>query len=83
MIDFAFKIHRDVGLGFMYAKINNSKTKAPPYTRLYEGDQIEIFVEKNKDGEIKCNSQLKWLAYVNTDYAKKVLIKKYEKELKD
>lgn len=82
-LDFAFKIHREIGLGFKYAKINNSKTKSPPYTKLYKDDQVEIIVEKNKDGEIKCNAELKWLAYVNTDYAKKVLIKKYEKELKN
>lgn len=78
-LDFAFKIHREIGFAFKYAIINNSKTKSPPYTKLYDGDQVEIVVEKNNDGEIVNNAELKWLAYVNTDIAKKLLIKEFEK----
>lgn len=78
-LDFAFKIHRDIGFGYRYAIINNSKTKAPPYAKLYDGDQIEIVVDKNDKGEIVNNAELKWLAYVNTDNAKKILIKEFEK----
>lgn len=78
VLDFAFKIHKDIGLGFKYAVINDSKTKSPPYTRLYEGDKVEIVVEKDLNGEIKKCAELKWFAYVNTDFAKKVLIKYFE-----
>lgn len=81
VLDFAFKIHKKIGLGFKYAIINKSKTKSPPYTKLYEGDQVEIVVEKNSDGEIKINAELRWLAYVNTDLAKKTLIKWLESKL--
>lgn len=79
VLDFAFKIHRDIGFGFKYAIINNSKTKAPPYTKLYEGDKIEIFVDKNENGEIKNVAELRWFAYVSSDFAKKNLIKCFEK----
>lgn len=81
-LDFAFKIHRDIGFGFKYAVINGSKTKAPPYTKIYEGDQIEIKVEKNSNGDIKNCAELRWLAYVNTELAKKNLIKYFERKLK-
>lgn len=79
VLDFAFKIHQEIGFGFKYAVVNNSKTKAPPYTKLYDGDQVEIVVEKDKCGEIKNNAELRWLMYVNTDFAKKSLIKYFEK----
>ena len=78
-LDFAFKIHRDIGFGFKYAVINGSKTKAPPYTKIYDGDKIEIVVDKNEAGDIVNNAELKWLAYVNTELAKKVLIKEFER----
>lgn len=77
-LDFAFKIHKEIGFGFKYAIINGSKTKSPPYTKLYDGDVVEICVEKNAFGEIKNNAALKWFAYVNTDFAKKCLIKHFE-----
>lgn len=79
VLDFAFKLHKEIGFGFQYAIINGSKTKAPPYTKLYDGDKVEIFVDKSEDGAIKNKAELKWLAYVNTDFAKKVLIKYFEK----
>lgn len=80
-LDFAFKIHRDIGFGFKYAVINGSKTKAPPYTKIYDGDQIEIKVEKNNKGEIINCAELRWLAYVNTELAKKNLIKLFERRM--
>ena len=78
MLDFAFKIHRDIGFGFKYATINGSKTKIPPYEKLYENDKVEIFVERDDEGNIIKNPELKWFAYVNTDFAKKCLIKHFE-----
>ena len=80
-LDFAFKIHRDLGFGFKYAIINNSKTKSPPYTKLFEGDIVDIVVSKNDKDEIENQCQLKWLAYVNTDVAKRCLIKYFDKKL--
>ena len=75
VLDFAFKIHQDIGFGFKYAIVNGSKTKHPPYTKLNDGDKVEIFIERNNKGQIKNVAQIKWFAYVNTELAKKRLIK--------
>ncbi|MGN1208432.1 MAG: HD domain-containing protein, partial [Christensenellales bacterium] len=79
VLDFAFKLHKDIGFAFKYAIINGGKTKFPPYTKINENDKIEIITEKDDNGNLKNNAQLKWLAYVNSEYAKKVLIKWLEK----
>lgn len=83
VLDFAFKIHKDIGLTFKYAIVNGSKTKLPPYTKLNEDDRVEIITDKKTNGEPIINAKLKWLAYVNTELAKKVLIKYFEKYLND
>ena len=75
VLDFAFKIHRDIGFAFKYAIVNDSKTKLPPYTKLNDGDKVEIITDKNINGELKYNAQIKWFAYVNTELAKRILIK--------
>ena len=80
-LDFAFKIHKDIGFAFKYAIINGSKTKCPPYTKLNENDKVEIITDKDENGALINNAQLRWLAYVNTELAKKVLIKYYEEKI--
>lgn len=80
-LDFAFKIHRDIGLGFKYAIINDSKTQSPPYAKLYDGDQVKIIVEKNSSGAIIQCADLKWFAYVNNDLSKKILIKYFQNKI--
>ena len=82
VLDFAFKIHKDVGFAFKYAIVNDSKTKLPPYTKLNEGDKVEIILDKDENGKLKNNAKLRWLAYVNTEFAKKILIKYFEENLK-
>ena len=78
-LDFAFKIHKDIGFSFKYALINNGSTKFPPYTKLNEGDRVEIITGGSENGKIKNNAQIRWLAYVNTELSKKILIKYFEK----
>mgnify|MGYP004566308167 FL=1 len=78
VLDFAFKIHNDIGFAFNYALVNGSKTKLPPYTKLHENDKVEIICDTLANGEMKNNAKLKWLAYVNSEFAKKVLIKYFE-----
>lgn len=80
VLDFAFKIHQDLGFGFKYALINGSKTQQPPYTKLNDGDKVEIIVDKNEKGQLINNAKLKWFAYVNTELAKKKLIKYFESQ---
>ncbi len=82
VLDFAFKIHKDIGFAFKYAIVNDSKTKIPPYTKLNEGDKVEIITDKDSEGNLKNNAKLKWFAYVNTELAKRVLIKWFENNRK-
>jgi GTP diphosphokinase / guanosine-3',5'-bis(diphosphate) 3'-diphosphatase len=82
-LDFAFKIHNDFGFGFQYALINNSPNHLPPYTKLVDGDMVNIITLKDeKTSTIKNVAEIKWLAYVKTPYAQKALIKYFEKVFK-
>ena len=45
-IDFAFSVHTDVGLSCVGVKINNSIK--PLYSKLKNGDQVEIITDKKK-----------------------------------
>lgn len=78
-LDFAFKLHKEIGLGFKYALINGSKNRLPPYTKLNDGDRVEIVIDRGIDNSIVSNAQLKWIAYVNNELSKKILIKYFEK----
>lgn len=80
-LDLAFKLHRDIGFAFKYAIINGSKSKLPPYTKLNENDKVEIVTDVDENGEMKNNAKLNWLAYVNTEHAKKILIKYFSRML--
>lgn len=82
VLDFAFKIHKDLGFAFKYAIINDSKTKFPPYTKLNNNDKVEIVLAKDDGGGLIKSPQLRWLAYVNTELAKRILIKYFESMLK-
>lgn len=81
VLDFAFKIHKDLGFGFSHALINGSKTKFPAHMRLNDGDKVEIVVSKDKDGNIVNNAKLKWFAYVNTELAKRELVRFFESKI--
>lgn len=83
VLDFAFKLHQDIGFGFNYAIINGSKTHHPPYTKLNDGDKVEIFVLRNAYGKIINAAKIKWFAYVNTELSKKRLIKHFEQIQKE
>ncbi len=84
VLDFAFKVHNDLGLSCKYALINSSPNPKPPYTRLVEGDKVVVYNETDeKTGLLKPIAQIRWLAYVNSENAKKVLIKYFEKKYKD
>lgn len=80
VLDFAFKIHNDIGFSFKYATINESPSKFPHYTKLKDGDKINIITQKNENGETQETAQIRWLAYVKTETAKKALIRYFEKK---
>ncbi len=81
VLDFAFKIHKDFGFSVKYAYLNNSPTKSPIYTRLAEGDQINLEIAKTEDGLVKNIAELRWISYCKTDTAQKALIRYFEKLL--
>ena len=45
-LDFAFAVHTDIGINCIGVKINNSIK--PLYTKLKNGDQVEIITGKEK-----------------------------------
>ena len=80
VLDFAFKIHNELGFSVKYALINGAPTKMPIYTKLHDGDKIEVFNEIGEDGLIKNISQLRWLMYTENESTQKTLIKYFEKK---
>ena len=82
VLDFAFRLHQDLGFSCKHATINNSSTQQPLYTRLFDGDKVNLVLEIDKEtGEKKNIAKIRWLAYVKTDYAQKALIRYFEKQL--
>ena len=73
---------------------NNAKIKYMGLFDKLRGEFIDIikFLDNTQDtivyrferygNEIKNNAKLRWLAYVNTEFAKKILIKYFEENLK-
>lgn len=79
VLDFAFKLHKELGFGCKYAHINTSPTKSPVYTHLSNGDQVNLIVEKDENtGVTKNVARLRWLTYVRSEYARKILTKYFE-----
>ena len=81
VLDFAFKIHKDFGFSVRCAYLNNSPSKSPIYTRLAEGDKINLDIAKTENGFCKNIAELRWITYAKTDYAQKALIRHFEKML--
>ncbi|MBQ9790724.1 MAG: HD domain-containing protein [Clostridia bacterium] len=82
VLDFAFKLHQDLGFSCKYALINKSNTKQPLYTKLIEGDMVSLICEQDEEtGEKKNIAKIRWLAYVKTEYAQRFLIRYFEKQL--
>ena len=79
VLDFAFKLHNDIGFSCKYAFINGSPNKSPIYTRLNNGDQVEIVCEL-ENGLNKNIAQLRWLAYCKNENTQRILIKYFEKK---
>lgn len=79
VLDFAFKLHNDVGFSCKYAFINNSPNRSPIYTKLNDGDKVEIVCELKDNMNINI-ATLKWLAYCENENTKRTLIKYFEKK---
>lgn len=79
VLDFAFKLHQDIGFSCKYAYINNSPNKSPIYTRLNNGDKIDVICQI-ENGLNENIAQLRWLAYCKNEYTQRILIKYFEKK---
>ncbi len=80
VLDFAFKLHRDIGFSAMYAYINDSPNKSPIYTRLHNGDKIEVVCKLDAFNMNQNIAQLRWLAYCKNESTQRILIKYFERK---
>lgn len=62
-IDFAYKVHTDVGNSCIGAKVNNKLV--PLDHKLQSGDVVEVITQKSK------KPSKDWVSFVKTNYAKK------------
>lgn len=74
VLDFAFRIHKDVGLHFACAILNQNERPMPAHTILNNGDTVEI---KKSD---TITADFNWFRYLKTDYAKNCLIKHFKEK---
>lgn len=72
VLDFAFKIHEDLGLHFANAILNKNDRLLPAHTILSNGDTIEIIKSDN------ITAELNWFRYLKTDLAINFLIKYFK-----
>lgn len=79
VLDFAFRVHKDIGFSCKHAFINDSPNKSPIYTRLNNGDKVEIVCELENGLNINI-AELRWLAYCKNENTQRILIKHFEKK---
>lgn len=72
VLDFAFKIHEDLGLHFGGAILNKNNRPLPAYTVISNGDTVEIIKSE------KITADLNWFRYLKTDLAINYLIKYFK-----
>ncbi|MBQ7432860.1 MAG: TGS domain-containing protein [Lachnospiraceae bacterium] len=75
VLDFAFKLHEDIGLSFDYALLNNNTEHIPAHTQLNQGDAVKIVQKDDYSAEIQ------WFRYVKNPTSVNSLIKYFAKEL--
>lgn len=79
VLDFAFKIHNDLGFSCLYANLNGSPQKTPIYSKLTNNDKVNLVLKVDEETGHKQNiAEIRWLTYVQTEYAKKKLAKYFE-----
>ena len=81
ILDFAFKIHKDFGFSVKYAYLNDSPTKSPIYTKLSDGDKVNLVLEKDENGNCVNIAQIRWIMYAKTENAQRKLIRHFETKM--
>lgn len=76
VLDYAFKIHEDLGLHFGHAILNKNGRPIPAHTVISNGDTVEI-----KKSET-ITADLNWFRYLRTDLAINYLIKYFKTQYK-
>ena len=81
VLDFAFAIHRDIGLCARHAFLNGRHAAIPLYTKLSEGDQVEIIADADKKHPERNipHATIRWFEYVRTREAIRALSRYLEK----
>ena len=80
VLDFAFRLHKDIGFSCKFAYINGSPQRTPIYERLHDGDKVEIVCELDENNLNKNIAELRWLAYCKNESTQRILIKYFEKK---
>ena len=80
VLDFAFKLHQDIGFSVLYAYINDSPNKSPIYTRLHNGDKVEVVCKLDSFNMNQNIAELRWLAYCKNESTLRTLIKYFERK---
>ena len=80
VLDFAFKLHKDIGFSAMYAYLNDSPNKSPIYTRLHSGDKVEVVCKLDEFNMNQNIAELRWLAYCKNESTQRTLIKYFERK---
>ncbi len=62
VLDFAFKVHNEVGFSCQFAYINDSPQKMPIHTRLQNGDKVELVCKEENGNKVNI-ANLRWIAY--------------------
>ncbi|MDO4466224.1 MAG: HD domain-containing protein [Bacillota bacterium] len=84
-LDFAFMIHKEVGLCAKYAIINNiiptpDKREESLFLRLRPGDRVDIYADTLKDEHSLYHATFEWFEHVRTPKARRDLIKYFKEK---
>ena len=84
VLDFAFWLHKEIGLCARGAMLNHQNSVLPLNTRLSEGDYVVVDTDSDKDnpGNNKRHASIRWFEYLHTDRAIRILSRFLEKTVK-
>lgn len=83
VLDFAFALHRDIGICARHAYLNETKIPVDLDTRLKPGDRIHIISDRFQGNEEKNipHATIRWFEYLHTRQATKALARWLEKNM--